>query len=918
MSCFIEQVVRVIFERYKDLSSLVLVLPNRRSAVILKRVLQERSPWTSTWLPEIYTMQELMQRISGLSLIEGLPLYLDFYTVVSRQPDVRGETFDKFIQWAPQVLSDFDEIDLNLVDTKRFFAYISSVDRINHWEPRDLAQQTLFIEKHFLFLKGLALWYDGLREWLLEKGMAYHGLIFRSALDRLDDFLLKNSDLERIIFIGMNALNRSEAILIQSLLERGKAETYWDVDAYYYEDEAQEAGAFVRSYFNTWPALRDQHVQWIAENFKKAKQVEVISTPGQVGQTKWVGHLLASLARQGENFSNVVVVPADGRLLIPLLHAIPKEISPLNVLMPYPLQAIPLGQSFLIIFCLFSNRERFGRDQFYHKDLLQLLSDIHLGSMLHEADRRFSALIIQNNISFVPDVLILEHLRGETFLGILDSKNKDPKVFLGMLIGLSQKIRGVFLEDDSGDHNMALEFLKHFNGWAQGLDQLLSKHPTSITEIKALDLLYKQWLRSEKVQFFGRNPGGLSLMGLLETCLLNFDTVIMTSVNEGIFPPEKTQCSWIPFNIRKRFGLPTYQEQDALYAYHFYHLLQRARKVYLVCNTEPDEYGSGEKSRFIHQLEIESPHEVHHKTVLPDSGDIERPIMLIEKSASVMHRLDQIATKGFSSSAIGLYISDPLLFYQRKVLGLNDHETVEESLEARGLGTIVHQVLETLYRPIQGRLLTLEALQEMKNLHNSIVERFFQEIGADHRRGKNLLIYRVVKQYVEDLIAWDEMVVQQGQQIVIQTLECALSTPLRISLRQVRLYGLIDRVDICDGLLRIIDYKTGTVKPKELEIASTDFEELVQVPDHSKALQLLIYAQLWLTSGQGTKVVYPGIISLRKIEQGLIPLSIDKDQAITPEIVEGFLPHLSAKLTELLDPEVPFVKNLGKDQIILP
>ncbi|XCI75047.1 MAG: PD-(D/E)XK nuclease family protein [Flavobacteriales bacterium] len=918
MSCFIEQVVRTILERYEDLSSLVLVLPNRRSATALKLVLQERSPWPSTWLPEIYTMRELMQRISGLSLIERFPLYLDFYTVMSQQPDLHVETFDEFIQWAPQVLSDFNELDLNLVDTKRFFAYISSAERISQWEPRYLAKETPFMEKHFLFWERLAPCYNGLCEWLLQKGMAYHGLIFRSALDRLDDFLLKNTDLEEIIFIGMNALNRSEAVLIQSLLERGKAKTYWDIDAYYYEDEAQEAGAFIRSYFKTWSALRDQSIQWMTENFKKAKQVEVISTSGQVAQTKWVGHLLASLARQNEDLSSVVVVPADERLLVPLLHAIPKEVGPLNVLVPYPLQAIPLGQSFLSIFSLFANRQRFGQDQFYHKDLLKLLSDVHLGSLLYEADRQLSALIVQKNLRFVPDVLILEHVRGETLLGILDAKNKDPKVCLGMLISLSQKLRGGGVEDDGEAHDMALEFLGHFERWVHGLDQLLSEQPASIIEVKALGLLYEQWLHSEKTQFFMRNPGGLSLMRLPETCLLDFDTIIITSVNEGVFPPEKTQHSWIPFDIRKRFGLPTYQEQDALYAYHFYHLLQRARKVYLVCNIELDEYGSGEKSRFIHQLEIESPHEVHHKTILPESGDIDRPIMLVEKSASVMHRLEQIAAKGFSPSAISLYISDPLVFYQRKVLGLDDHKTVEESLEAHSLGMIVHQALEVLYRPMLGRLLTFEALQKMKNLHSSIVERFFQEAGADHRRGKNLLICHVVKRYIENLIGWDEIAVQQGQQIVIQALECALSIPLVISSRQVRLYGLIDRVDVCDGLLRIIDYKTGAVKSSELEIVSADFEDLVQVSDHSKALQLLIYAQLWLASSQGKKVVYPGIISLRKIGQDLMPLYIDKDQAITPEIVEEFLPHLLAKLTELLDPEVPFVENIGKDQTILP
>ncbi|XOD67853.1 MAG: PD-(D/E)XK nuclease family protein [Flavobacteriales bacterium Tduv] len=909
MSNFIKQTVQDIFERYKNLGSLIFVLPNHRSISVLREIFQENLAGSSTWFPRIYTVRELMQQISGLSLIDKFPLWLDFYTVLYQQSGDCVETFDKFVQWAPQALADFDELDLHLIDTKRFFSYISSEERISQWGPRDSSRDTLFVKKHFLFLEKLGHCYNQLRDLLLKKGKAYHGLIFRSALDRLDDFLEENLDLEKIFFIAMNALSRSETALIQRLFERGRAETYWDVDAYYYEDETQEAGAFVRSYFERWSALRDQPVRWVAEDFKKCKQIEVIGTSGQIGQVKSVGSLLSYLAQQGEDFSRSIVVLADEGLLIPLLHAIPKEVDRLDVEVPYPLQDLPLGHTFLMIFHLFANRQKLGRDGFYHKDLLQLFADVNFKRLFRETDR-LSTSFIQKNLSFISDDLIKNSVRDEVLLEMLHVSHANPKVFLGMIGGLSQRFKDMFSEGERQNNSVsALSFLTHFNRWLGGLSLLLDKQPDCIVGIKALVLLYEQWLRSEKIRLFEKKNGGMLLTGFLDTRLLDFDMVIMISVNEGVLPPEKPLGSWIPFNIRKRFGLPTYREQDALYAYHFYNLLQRAQKAFLIYNTESDGYGSGEKSRFIHQIEIESPHQVIHKVFSSKSDGGEILPIVVEKSPSVMRRLEQIALKGFSPSAISLYIRNPIGFYQQRVLNLKDREIVEEHIEACHMGMIVHQVLEELYSPVQGQHLTLEVLREMKGLCESTVELFFQKAGVNYRQGKNLLIYRVVKKYIEKLITWDEKAVEQGSRITIQAIEFALSTPLEGLAHQVRLYGLIDRVDICDGLLRIIDYKIGAIENKELKITSDNFDKFLQDPAHGKELQLLIYATLWLSSYQKEKEVYPGIFSFRKMRKGWVSFSVDGDQAITSEVMKKFLPLLSKKISELLDPDIPFVER---------
>lgn len=913
MSYFINQVINDIIKKHKDFKSLVFIFPNHRSAYVFKKKFEEHLFKSSIWMPKIYTIQELMQQISNLSLIKTFSLWIDLYIILYKQINIQVESFNKFIQWVPKTLNDFNEIDIYLIEIKKFFKYSILAESMSQWEPQNLTDNTFFIEKKNLFWEKLFYCYTKLYPILLKKGEGYHGLIFRTALEYLDSFLEKNPNLNKFFFIGMNILSKSEIILIERLLEKGKAYTYWDIDKYYYNNKNQEAGSFIRSYFKNSLIFKNQSIQWINENFKKNKKIEVIGAAGIVGQVKLVGSLLVDLIKQGKNFSKTAIVLSDNRLLIPLLHVIPKEIKNINIDISFLLKYSPLSSSLFIIFNLFSNREKFNQNAFYYKDFFELFNNLYFKELLQNLNE--ISIIIEKNINFISDDLIKNIIKNKILLKILDISNKDPNNFLNMLSYLYQKFKEItFKKIKKHNYNIIdLKFLDHFNFWIKEISSLLKKHPKCIINIRSLFLVYKEWLQVEKIQLFSNNFNGLFLIGFFETLLLDFDRVIITSVNEGILPPEKNLKSWIPFDIRKQFNLPTYEKKDILYAYHFYRLLQRVKTAFLIYDIESNLYSSGEKSRFINQLDIESNHKINYSIVSFKSIQKKKTPIIIEKNSSIIFQLRQIALKGFSPSSINLYIKNPLEFYKQKILKLENYKINKEYFNSNYIGIIVHEILDILYRSFQGQNLTIKILEKIRAVYSKIIENSFKEKKIHYHTGKNLLLYHIVKNYIEKLITLDETSIKKGHQIIIQGIEYALSTSLKNKSNQIRLYGLIDRVDIYDGLLRIIDYKTVLIKDRDLKIESINFKKVIESTTHNnKILQLLIYSYLWFSFNKEIKIIYPGIISFRRIKKGLILLNIDGNKSISIEMIKEFIPILSNKLDEILNPKIPFIENIEK------
>jgi len=434
-----------------------------------------------------------------------------------------------------------------------------------------------------------------------------------------------------------------------------------------------------------------------------------------------------------------------------------------------------------------------------------------------------------------------------------------------------------------------------------------------VKDFKTLYILYNRLLHNETISFVGEPLEGLQIIGLLETRLLDFKNVIMTSVNDGILPPGKMENSFIPYDIRRDMGLNTFTENDAVFAYHFYRLLQRTKSVHLLYNSEPDALGSGEKSRFISQLEIESGHEIQFKIAAPAFSAPQKKELTIQKTQSVLDRLNDWSKSGISPSSLSSYLRNPIEFYQQKVLKISEFEEAEETVGARVLGNIVHKSLEELYKNLLGKILHPSDIQNLLDKMENVVEVCFREEYKDGEflSGKNFLIYKIVSAFVENVLK-DDLKLSKENELIILNLEQESEVKFELANgKKVKLKGFIDRIDSINGRKRIIDYKTGSVKDSSLSVKSENFQKVFMESEFAKPLQLSLYAHLFFGNHENQTVQF-GIYPLKYPKKGLIPLKIDGETEFGNEILKISTGFLSNLIEEILSPEIPFYENREK------
>ena len=405
-------------------------------------------------------------------------------------------------------------------------------------------------------------------------------------------------------------------------------------------------------------------------------------------------------------------------------------------------------------------------------------------------------------------------------------------------------------------------------------------------------------------------------MGMLETRVLDFETVIITSVNEGVLPGGKNDSSFIPFDVKKYFGLPTYQEKDAIFSYHFQRLLQRAKNVYLIYNTESDGYGSGEKSRFLTQLELNNP-TITTTIISPKVQRTEVDLIQIEKTSEVIQKLKEVFTKGISPSALATYIYNPIRFYEQKILGIKEDNEVEETIAANTMGSVIHDVLEELYLPFVGSFLRKENLVAMQKKCTTLLTKYFEKhySKGNLQTGKNKLIFEVSKNHINRFLKQELQLINQNKQLKIIALEKKLTVEITIEGIDfpIKIMGIVDRIDELDGVLRIIDYKTGKVEAKQLKMH--DFSLLGEDYKYTKAMQIMLYSFLYL-SEQKTPItqLQSGVISFKNLNAGFLKMNFSEkpkgtDYDVSEERIQDFMLEINNLIREILDSNTPFIEN---------
>lgn len=857
--------------------------------------------------PEIWSIEDFIEHISGLRYAPDPHLLFRLYEAYLDQQVIEKESFEDFAKWGMLLLQDFNELDRYLVDAETLFHTLANLQEIRNWTPD--GQTTPMIERRLAFWRALYPIYTRFRDHLLSEGLGYQGMLYRLALERLDAFR-QGRDGQQFIFLGFNALNTAESLIIRQFLQAGNARVFWDADPHYVENPIHDAGLFLRRHLAEWPELAGQ-LQGMSPHFQEARNIRLIGLPKAVSQAKYCGDLLADLAKSDPgSLSRTALVLGDESLLNPMLHSLPESIGTANVTMGYPLQASPPAQLFQLLLDL---RLHKGPSGWNIQGVLNLLSHPFLQPWFRKEGFRAGkarADLIRENTFFAgraewERIQIPENVRRLLF----PEGNPSPEQQINHFRQLIAALREAYLTEND---RLNQEYLFRFDRLFNQLHELCAAYPF-VSDLRALQTLFRQLLAEEKLDFEGEPLEGLQIMGMLESRNLDFETVIITSVNEGILPSGKSNNSFIPYDVKREFGLPTYKEKDAVYAYHFYRLLQRARNIYICYNTEPDALEGGEPSRFISQLRTDpllAPR-IENLIAAPEVGAGRYPLREVPKNEALLMQLRELAESGFSPTSLGRYIHDPMEFYRKNVLGIPDSDELEETVAANTFGTVLHQALEDLYRPLVGGDLTPDILGRAKKEAPGLVQKAFEELylKGSQARGRNLIALRVLNQYVE-LFLDQEIEASRHQTLRILGVEQKLKFALTVPGLEfpVSLKGTIDRIEEVNGELRIIDYKTGLVQPAQLRIP--DWESLRQAPERAKALQLLCYAWLYARHAPG-KELKAGVISFKNLGEGRqwFGLKLDarhQDERLGREPLGLFQEQLARLLQEVFDPQIPF------------
>lgn len=910
-----------------DFSETCIVFPTRRAGLIFRKKFAARL-LKPAWSPEVMAIEDFINSLAVAEIAEDLPLLFELFEVYKTfYNDTR---FEKFFHWGEILLKDFNELDLQLTDADKLFKNITGLKKIesefglaeeeaeriaSFWEHFSSSELSTLKSAFKSNWESLPKIYHAFRKRLFEKGMSYEGMAYQEVLKNL-----KNKTIElkwsKVIFAGFYALNRSHEHIIAELTKQQKAILFWDADAYYTDDTTQEAGNYFRK-----KKLLTESIQWKGNYFTDIpKNIKMTGVPLQTGQAKYLGELIGK-QMAGGNFSenNTAIVLPDENMLFPVLYSLPQELTAVNVTMGYPLKKSLVSGLVQSLYALQKHiREKTaGEIHFYSRDVIALFEHPYL----HDLNAR----LLQDKIN--------EYKRSnKIYISLAELLTEDEK-------SVKQIFRKVTSADDvfyylSDILSVCVEAYRQQQHAARFdfeiLDfvkkEIAALHETVKPYSDAMDAdVAWQFIRKAidtlKIPFSGEPVQGLQVMGFLETRALDFENLFILSVNEGVLPSASRGNSYIPFSLRKGFGLPAFDEQEAVMAYHFYRLLQRAKNIHIFYNTEVKSLTGGERSRFLLQLNYELKKKagrnlkLHHSLVSTNIISQHIHAISIEKNAEVMKILEERFVKGvlnetpgFSASALSSYINCPLQFYFRYVARIREEESIEENIEADTFGRILHEAMHRLYTNVKE--LTTEKINTLlPSVKTVVTESFIQEFpqAKNDLEGKNYLLREVLFELTKRILEADKDLAP----FYIETLEQSFEHTFTYDRAkpQVQLRGIFDRVDLTNGGARIVDYKTGGDELNNKK----GFAEIFADPKLKATFQLYYYAYIYKELNADKKL-RAGIYRMKSISDGLDYL--EDGEEINKLKLQEFENHLEDLIAGIMNPTIVFSQTTDEKRCV--
>ena len=869
MKSFLEKVLDDVQSANRDIEKTCFIFPNKRSSQVFKNLLLRQTK-RSIFVPTIESIDTFIIKISGLKEIKNSrALYKLFSAHCSINKGQKNDS-GTFNAWGNTFINDTIEVEQNLLDVKKILEEVAEINKIKYWGENKESNK-----KETVFWNHLAPLYESFKTILLESQEGTKGICYSEAQKNLEYYKEANNEIKHV-FIGLNALSKSEELIIKELLNFNDGEIYWDIDQSLLNNKNHGAAHFIKKYKNSWEHFAKNSFKWDVDELKNPKTIKIIGATKSVGQAMEIGKALFYLNK--DKPMKVAVILGDETIIEPVLNHVPDNIKKINIGSSVPSSMLELKKLLKLILEMQANKTEI---KFSTKNIL-------------------SSRIIRISFPF----LALENEKA--CLSLILKPWKSPKEGLKNLVCFIEElsVKKSLKETDLAESKLILEILQEVS--------ILIKEYGNIKKIKDLKEFLFPFLDEIHIPYEPEGDAETQVMGLLETRALDFETVIISSVNEGFLPKGKNFDSLIPFDLRKKHGLLTFNERDKTNTYHFYRLLQRAKNIYLIYNNINEGIKGGEKSRFIHQLEIErfENHQLIYESAIPNLSTNNNE-MEITKSPRALEKLKELAVSGFSPSLLSEYLESPEKFYYLKLHKINLNNEEEDSVSSRVVGLIFHESIEELYKPLVNKTLTAQLLNSVLKKAGPVVrESFVNNYSSDFKTGKNLIAFEVIKTAIKKLISNELEDVKKGNTIKLIALEKRISQKINIDELEhsVKLKGIIDRVDMRNETIRIIDYKTGIMKPGDLKIKN--LHSLCENSSRTKAMQLMCYASMYLKSNPNCQGLEAGIISFRDLNNGLMKLAInnplEKTSHINPNHIDEFEKSLKQLILEMMNPKIPF------------
>jgi ATP-dependent helicase/nuclease subunit B len=882
MGSFLEKVINEIDFNSINFGSTCFILPNKRSSKVFKNLILENLS-KPVFAPVIESIDSLVRRISGLEEIEMGQLEHQLYVNFTRHHSLKEhkELYNSNV--GITFIKDSSEIEQNLQKVNKVFNDLIEINKIKSWGEKEVKNRN-----YQQFLIKLNASYSSFKALLLSQGKGTKGICYSEAVNNLEYFKQANSDVT-YIFIGLNALSKSEELIVKELIEHNKSFIYWDIDSEFFNTKNHSASHFIKKYRNEWRFFSKNKFKWTSESFNTQKTINIVEADGFLAQAKEMGKALSTIDITKKK---TAIVLGNDKLLQAFLSFIPKNIPKEALNISVPIGETAVKQTIKTLLELKINDVNQISIKYVNKILSSTLvkkvfkiEKSKITKQLYNS-KKYKSIVKEQKILFR-----LLYEKWDTSNGIINN-----------LIKFLKKIADCkFISDIEGQEaNLILEKIKQIEGL--NLENKMSKN-----RIKDLILLF---ISEVKIKVKPQRNQSINVSELLETRALDYDTVIISSVNEGVMPSGRGYSSLLPNDLKLKYGLLGFGEKDKIFSYHFYRLIQRAKEVFLIYNSNKDGLNKGEKSRFIYQLEINKnkAHQIKYHSSFSDFTTNETNKEFL-KSSEAQNRIKEISLKGFSPSSLETYIKNPAKYYTQKILKIDQEESSDEYASHKTIGLIFHESLETLYQPFIGKHLNVEKLRKTQKNIETVLKNAFKTNLEDHEEGKNKIIYQVIKSSLENFIKDEINQLQQGSEIKLIALEQEIKTSLSLkNNKKVYIRGIIDRIDQKNGVTRVIDYKSGLVNSSQLVINSMN--TICKDHNRSKAMQLMCYAWMYSRNHE-LQSLSPGIVSLRKLNKGFMKIKIKNslNGFVGESEINLFEDELKELISEIMNPNINFVDS---------